>query len=96
MRLSPFNLMVQSSTDPNGGTIVRYDWDFGDGQQSLGNTAPTVSHSYAAIGFYNTSLTVTASGGQQGSFNECTHHLQSDRTRGTHFRDRHTRRRIER
>ena len=43
-----------SSTDPDG-TVVSYDWDFGDGNTATGATA---SHTYALSGIYNVSLTV--------------------------------------
>lgn len=43
------------STDPDG-TIVAYDWDFGDGNTGLG-VSP--SHTYAAAGAYTVTLTVT-------------------------------------
>src|ERR1700733_11280272 len=55
------------STDPNGGTIIRYDWFFGDGQQSLGNTGPTIAHTYTVAGIYISSLTITTSEGPQAT-----------------------------
>ena len=47
------------SSDPDG-TIVAYDWDFGDG--NIG-TGPTPSHSYATDGNYTVSLNVTDDAG---------------------------------
>ena len=44
-----------ASYDPDG-TIVSYDWDFGDGVVAAG---PIVSHTYAAAGTYTARLTVT-------------------------------------
>jgi PKD repeat protein len=44
------------SFDPDGGAIVSYEWDFGDGTTGSGAT-PT--HSYATAGTYSVSLTVT-------------------------------------
>ena len=44
-----------ASQDPDG-TIVSYDWDFGDGEAGLGVTA---SHVYIADGMYTVALTVT-------------------------------------
>jgi PKD repeat protein len=38
------------------GTIVKYDWDFGDGHTGTG-VKPT--HTYTAPGKYNVTLTVT-------------------------------------
>ncbi|MGI8461869.1 MAG: beta-propeller fold lactonase family protein [Solirubrobacterales bacterium] len=47
-----------SSSDPDGGTIARYDWDFGDGS-TLANGGPTPTHVYAAAGDYQVTLVVT-------------------------------------
>ena len=47
------------SSDPDG-SIVAYDWDFGDGNSGTG-VSPT--HSYAAAGLYTVSLTVTDNAG---------------------------------
>ena len=52
-----------SSTDPSG-TITSYAWNFGDGQTS---SAASPSHTYAVVGTYTVSLTVTDNGGRQGS-----------------------------
>jgi PKD repeat protein len=49
------------STSPNG-TVVRWDWSFGDGQ-SLISTTPSVHHTYAKAGSYPVTLTVTDSSG---------------------------------
>jgi PKD repeat protein len=43
------------SSDPDG-TIVAYDWDFGDGNTGSGATA---THTYTEDGTYNVTLTVT-------------------------------------
>jgi PKD repeat protein len=48
------------SNDPDG-SIVSYDWDFGDG--SPHGTGATPSHTYAAANLYNVSLTVTDNNG---------------------------------
>ncbi len=44
------------------GTIVSYSWDFGDGNTNTGLT-PSNSHTYATVGTYTVSLTVTDDGG---------------------------------
>ncbi len=45
------------------GTIVKYEWDFGDGSPTVETTEPTVSHTYANSGTYTVRLTVTNSAG---------------------------------
>jgi hypothetical protein len=48
-----------ASSDPNGpNQIAEYHWVFGDGQQAS-STEPTVWHTYASLGSYPASLTVT-------------------------------------
>src|SRR5437867_9641978 len=46
---------ASASSDPDG-TIVSYDWEFGDASTGSGVTA---SHAYAAVGTYRVNLTVT-------------------------------------
>ncbi|GEM_PF-5368449 len=48
-----------ASTDPDG-SIVSYEWDFGDGTTGSGKE---VTHTYTAPGSYNVSLTVTDNSG---------------------------------
>ena len=48
------------SSDPDG-TIVSYEWDFGDGSTDSG---ATVSHSYEDLGPYTAALTVTDNEGR--------------------------------
>src|SRR5205814_2745721 len=52
---------AKSSTTQHG-TIVRYDWDFGDGGKATTNT-PQPTHVYLTAGDYNVTLTVTNSAG---------------------------------
>ncbi len=47
------------STDPDG-SIISYQWDFGDGNTKSGDT---VSYTYNDVGKYNVVLTVTDNGG---------------------------------
>jgi len=51
------------SYDPDG-SIVSYEWDFGDGDTATG---VTVSHTYAADGTYTVVLTVTDDAGATGT-----------------------------
>jgi PKD repeat protein len=55
-----------SGSEANGGSIVSYAWDFGDG---AGNTtsALTVKHTYAGVGGFNVTLTVTDDEGLLGT-----------------------------
>jgi PKD repeat protein len=54
---------TDASTDPDG-TIVGWDWDFGDGNTS---TQQDPTHTYAAGGTYTVSLTVTDNDGATDS-----------------------------
>lgn len=49
-----------SSSTPNGGTITKYDWDFGDGENRPGQI---LTHAYSSQGTYNVTLNVTDSEG---------------------------------
>lgn len=53
-----------SASFDNEGTIVSYDWDFGDGTAATG---AVVDHSYSPAGTYTATLTVTDDGGLTGS-----------------------------
>jgi PKD repeat protein len=48
-----------TSFDPDG-TIVGYEWHFGDGS---GSSGPTATHTYATLGRYDVTLIVTDAGG---------------------------------
>lgn len=51
-----------SSSTPNGGSITRYFWDFGD-DNTANETDPITSHSYTPADTYTVTLTVTDSEG---------------------------------
>jgi PKD domain len=54
-----------SSSDPNpGGSIVSWDWDFGDGSTGVG---PTSVHPYVPGSSYTVSLTVTNNRGSKNT-----------------------------
>ena len=53
----PIQFDASGASDPDG-TIVRYDWDFGDGTV-LPNGGPTPTHVYRTPGTYLARLTVT-------------------------------------
>ena len=50
-----------SASTPNGGTIVSYTWNFGDGKSSTGKI---VTHAYTTAGSYTVTLNVTDSEGK--------------------------------
>ncbi|MEL6732337.1 MAG: PKD domain-containing protein [Bacteroidota bacterium] len=50
--------------DEKGASIVRYEWDFGDGQRGEG---VTIQHSYTAVGSYKITLVVTDNEGSQAT-----------------------------
>lgn len=50
----PVPFYGRGSYDPDG-TVVRYEWDFGDGETATGDT---VSHAYSEPGEYTVTLTV--------------------------------------
>jgi len=56
----PIQFDGTNSTDPDG-TVVSYEWAFGDGGTGSG---PTPTHSYAAPSLYMVALTVTDNGGR--------------------------------
>jgi len=57
----PVSCDASASSDPDG-TIVAYDWDFGDGYVAIGDQ---VTHSYAYAGDYVVCVTVTDDQGAQ-------------------------------
>jgi PKD repeat protein len=56
---------TNTSTDPDAGTTLTSDWDFGDGTTHGTETSP--AHTYAAAGTYTVVLTVTDNGGLKGT-----------------------------
>ncbi len=56
------NLSGAGSYDPDGGSIVSYQWNFGDGANASG---AQVSHQYANPGSYQASLEVTDDEGEK-------------------------------
>jgi PKD repeat protein len=57
-----------NATAPNGATITKYEWNFGDSEVAGGGTAEgqTVEHKYTQKGTYVVRLTITASNGLVG------------------------------
>jgi PKD repeat protein len=59
-----------SGSTPNGGAIVSYIWDFGDGNITSASV-PTITHVYTSAGDFNVTLTVTDDEG----FSDTTWHI---------------------
>jgi len=59
------NISFDGSGSSDDGTIVEYQWDFGDGTALGMGVTPT--HTYGAAGTYTVTLTVTDDGGLSGS-----------------------------
>ncbi len=55
-----------SASTPNGGVIVNYGWNFGDGNTST-TTNPITTHVYSTFGNYTVTLTVSDSDGKTDS-----------------------------
>lgn len=64
-----------SSSIPSGGSIVDYEWNFGDGQTAFGQTA---EHTYADATIYTVTLNVTDSNGLWNTTQEQVHVLRDD------------------
>ena len=59
---TPVVFNASQSYNPDGASLVAYTWNFGDGNITTQNN-PLITHTYAAIGVYNVSLTVTDTDG---------------------------------
>jgi uncharacterized repeat protein (TIGR01451 family) len=57
------DVFFTSTSTTNGGPLIAWDWDFGDGNTGSGST---VTHSYALPGVYTVTLTVTDACGYTG------------------------------
>jgi PKD repeat protein len=53
-----------SASTPDGGTIISYAWNFGDGTPIVVETDPITTHVYASVGNYPVTLNVTDSEGR--------------------------------
>jgi len=56
-----------SASDDADGSIANYDWDFGDGSGSSGNSGPMISPEYSKQGMYTVVLIVTDYDSQAGT-----------------------------
>lgn len=74
------------SVSSNGGTGVRYAWDFGDGSAATAaSTAATASHTYAAPGLYTVTVTAISTSGVSTlrSFTQAVYAAPASSVRGT-------------
>lgn len=62
--LQAISFDASASYDPDGGDIVSYHWDFGDGSSGEGET---ITHSYMDFGLYTVTLTVIDDEGFEGT-----------------------------
>ena len=53
-----------SASTPDGGTIISYAWNFGDGTPIIVETNPITTHVYPSVGNYTVTLNVTDSEGR--------------------------------
>jgi PKD repeat protein len=57
---------ASTSYDPDG-TILSYQWSFGDGTPNVTTADKTATHAYSTVGNYTVALTVTDNAGLKGS-----------------------------
>ena len=60
----PLKVTFACDATAGNGSIVQYEWDFGDGSDRT-TTEHTTTYTYAAVGTYEASVTVTDSSGQK-------------------------------
>jgi len=60
---APLVVLLQASATDADGTIVRYDWNFGDGSDATGQV---IEHIYLDPGTYGVTVTATDNAGGQG------------------------------
>jgi PKD repeat protein len=72
-------LFQDTSSDPNAnGTIIRYQWNFGDG--TIGPDSPDVNHAYGAAGQYTVTHVIVDSLGAQAT---CAQSIQVEPVSGS-------------
>jgi PKD repeat protein len=62
--VAPLEVDFDGSASTDDGTIVAYEWDFGDGNTASGQTT---THTFATAGTYTVALTVTDDEGMTGA-----------------------------
>jgi len=56
-----------SDSTPDGGVLVSYTWDFGDGTPTVIESDPIIIHNYTVVGDYTVTLNTTDSEGRWGT-----------------------------
>jgi PKD repeat protein len=72
---------ASASADPDG-TIVKYQWEFGDGATQE-TTVPTIGHTYSSAGTFEVALTVTDNSGNTGKTKHSISVIAAPSTSGT-------------
>jgi PKD repeat protein len=64
---APFSVTFDGSrsVDPDGGNIVEYQWDFGDGSAEVAGPEAVVTHIYTGPGSFSATLQVIDDEGTQ-------------------------------
>ncbi len=58
------NITFTNTSVPNGGTLIKWTWNFGDGSPVVvATTGAAQTHAFATAGTFNVTLTVESSGG---------------------------------
>lgn len=63
----PYTVTADGTASTDDGTIVRYDWEFGDGGTAEG---ATVAYTYPDVGWFRVRLTVTDDRGARGEMSD--------------------------
>ena len=57
------NITLTDGSVPNAGNIIKWSWNYGDGNTSIRTNANPITHTYATAGIYNVTLQVETNKG---------------------------------